>query len=242
MKKGLFVGALVTLLWIPSYAYAKGSATISFEGNNSVNVGDEFKVNMIIDNVNEAEEGVVGFSGFISFDNNLLEIVDAKSANEYFDVTRNKSINKIVGVDYSLAHGINNKTNVYEITFRGINEGNTTITLRDGDLSDKNANLLDVNANGLNVTVNKIEAPVEVVEEVKNDEIIEAKPVYTSVKEEKVQTQERVIEEPTEIKEETIEAKEVKTTKKVVKKTKKNEKNLLKKVSKFFKKIFKKVA
>ncbi len=231
MKKGIFVGALVTLLCIPSYAYAKGTATIEFTGNKTVNVGDEFKVNMVIDNVTDAEGGIVGYAGYIKFDDSVLEIVDSKTANNYFDVYKNDSINKIVGIDMTLNHGITSRTAVYEITFRGINEGNTTVTMTEADLSDRDANEVDANVNGLNVTINAVKPVVE-----------EVKPVYTVVKEENVQTQETVVEETAEIKEETVEQKEVKTTKKVAKKTKKQEKNLLKIVSKFFKKVFKKVA
>ena len=235
MKKGIFVGALVTLLCIPSYAYAKGTGSVRFEGNKNVNVGDEFKVNMVIDNVSEAEGGIVAFGGYISYDKDLLEIVDAKSANEYFDVVRNKNIDKIVGLDYSLAHGVYDRSNVYEITFRSINEGNTTITLRDGELVDKNAEELDVNATGLNVTVTKVLEPVV-------EEKTEVKPVYTVVNEEKVDTQEVVVDNTVEIKENTDVKETVKITKKTAKKTKKAEKNLLKLVSKFIKKLFKKVA
>ena len=231
MKKGIFVGALVTLLCIPSYAYAKGTATVEFTGNKSVNVGDEFKVNMVIDNVTDAEGGIVGYAGYIKFDDSVLEIVDAKTANNYFDVYKNDNINKIVGIDMTLNHGITSRTAVYEITFRGIGEGNTTVTMTGADLSDRDANEVDANVNGLNVTINAVKPVVE-----------EVKPIYTVQKEEKTQTQETVVEETTEIKEETVEQKEVKTTKKVAKKTKKQEKNLLKIVSKFFKKIFKKVA
>lgn len=232
MKKGIFVGALVTLLCVPSYAYAKGTANVRFEGNTNINVNDEFKVNMVIDNVNEAEGGIVGYAGYIKYDNSILEIVDAKSANNYFDIYKNDSINKIVGIDMTLNHGITSKTNVYEITFRGIKEGNTTIYLKNADLSDRDANIIDATVEGLNVNVNAVKP---IVEEVKT----EVKPSYTVNKVEKVETQESVIEETIENKEE---IKEVKTTKKVAKKTKKQEKNLLKLVSKFFKKIFKKVA
>lgn len=231
MKKGIFVGALVTLLCIPSYAYAKGTATVEFTGNRSANVGDEFKVNMVIDNVTDAEGGIVGYAGYIKFDDSVLEIVDAKTANNYFDVYKNDSINKIVGIDMTLNHGITSRTAVYEITFRGINEGNTTVTLTGADLSDRDANEVDANVNGLNVTINAVKPVVE-----------EVKPVYTAVKEEKVQTQETVVEDTADIKEDAVEQKEEKTTEKVAKKSKKEEKNLLKIVSDFIKKIFKKVA
>lgn len=232
MKKGIFIGALVTLLCVPSYAYAKGSANVRFEGNTNINVNDEFKVNMVIDNVSEAEGGIVGYAGYIKYDNSILEIVDAKSANNYFDVYKNDSINKIVGIDMTLNHGITSKTNVYEITFKGIKEGNTTIYLKDADLSDRDANIIDATVEGLNVNVNAIKPAKE---EVKT----EVKPSYTVNKVEKVETQEVVVKETIENKEE---IKEVKTTKKVVKSTKKQEKNLLKLVSRFLKKIFKKVA
>lgn len=232
MKKGIFIGALVTLLCVPSYAYAKGSANVRFEGNTNINVNDEFKVNMVIDNVSEAEGGIVGYAGYIKYDNSILEIVDAKSANNYFDVYKNDSINKIVGIDMTLNHGITSKTNVYEITFKGIKEGNTTIYLKDADLSDRDANIIDATVEGLNVNVNAIKPAKE---EVKT----EVKSSYTVNKVEKEETQEVVVKETIENKEE---IKEVKTTKKVVKSTKKQEKNLLKLVSRFLKKIFKKVA
>ena len=232
MKKGMFIGALVTLLCVPSYAYAKGSANVRFEGNANINVNDEFKVNMVIDNVSEAEGGIVGYAGYIKYDNSILEIVDAKSANNYFDVYKNDSINKIVGIDMTLNHGITSKTNIYEITFKGIKEGNTTIYLKDADLSDKDANIIDATVEGLNINVNAIKPANE---EVKT----EVKPSYTVNKVEKVETQEVVVKETIENKEE---IKEVKTTKKVVKSDKKQEKNLLKLVSRFLKKIFKKVA
>lgn len=232
MKKSIFTGALITLLCIPSYAYAKGSANVRFEGNRNITVGDEFKVNMVIDNISEAEGGVVAFSGYVSYDKDLLEIVDAKSANEYFDVVRNKNIDKIVGLDYSLTNGINNKGTVYEITFRGLNEGNTTITLRDAELCDKKAEFLDVNTNGLNVTINKIE------EEIVNNPDLKAeeKVVNTVKKEEKVETPEEVIEEDIENKEEIVVKETVKKTKKTVKNTAKGNK-----FTNFFKNLFNKI-
>lgn len=235
MKKGIFVGALVTLLCIPSYAYAKGSASVEFTGNRSINVGDEFKVNMIIDNVTDAEGGIVGYAGRINFDSNILEIIDAKTANSYFDVYRNANINKIVGIDMTLEHGITSRTAVYEITFKGINEGNTTITLTGADLSDKNANEIDANVSGLNVAVATVKP---VVLDEKNGE----KNTYTVEKTKNVDTQETVVEVNTDIKEDTAMQKERKTTEKVAKKSKKEEKNLLKIVSEFIKKLFKKVA
>lgn len=235
MKKGIFVGALVTLLCIPSYAYAKGSASIEFTGNREINIGDEFKVNMIIDNVTDAEGGIVGYAGRINFDSNILEIIDAKTANSYFDVYRNANINKIVGIDMTLEHGITSRTAVYEITFKGINEGNTTITLTGADLSDKNANEIDANVSGLNVAVATVKP---VVLDEKNGE----KNTYTVEKTKNVDTQEAVVEVDTDIKEDTAIQKERKTTEKVAKKSKKEEKNLLKIVSEFIKKLFKKVA
>ena len=227
MKKSIFTGALITLLCVPSYAYAKGSANVRFEGNTNVNVNDEFKVNMVIDNVNEAEGGIVGFGGYITYDNSVLELVNAKKANDYFDIFRNNSNNKIAGIDMTLEHGISSRTNVYEITFRGLNEGNTTIYLRSADLSDKDANIIDATVEGLNVSVNTV----------KNEENQVIKPSYTVNRVENNETHESVIEDTVDNKEE---IKVVKTTKKAEKTNKKAEKNLLKIVSNFFKKIFKK--
>ena len=155
MKKALFTGAVVALLCVPSVAYAKGTAGIKFEGTNNVNVGDEFTVNMVIDNVNDTnEEGIVGFGGYITYDKDVLELVETSQGDTY-EVFINRDNNKIIGIDYTMANGIKSRTNAYRLTFRSIGEGNTNITLtfeknKNYKKEDKNINKKKLTTENIN--------------------------------------------------------------------------------------------
>ena len=73
MKNKIFAGTLVGLLFIPMAVNAAGVSTVKFEGQNTVNVGDEFKVNMVLDDIEGTNNGVVAFGGYINYDNSVLE-------------------------------------------------------------------------------------------------------------------------------------------------------------------------
>lgn len=183
MKKKLFTGALVGLMSIPMVVNAAGVSTIKFEGSNTVNVGDEFTVNMVIDNIDGTNNGIVAFGGYINYDKNVLELVNTSQADNKYEVLINRNINKIAALDYTLANGIKERTNVYTMTFKAIGEGNSVVTLTDGEVVDTNSEVdynveaLDVNAK--NVVVEKQETVAyednyvenEVVEETKEDKV-----------------------------------------------------------------------
>lgn len=183
MKKKLFTGALVGLMSIPMVVNAAGVSTIKFEGSNTVNVGDEFTVNMVIDNIDGTNNGIVAFGGYINYDKNVLELVSTSQADNKYEVLINRNINKIAALDYTLANGIKERTNVYTMTFKAIGEGNSVVTLTDGEVVDTNSEVdynveaLDVNAK--NVVVEKQETVAyednyvenEVVEETKEDKV-----------------------------------------------------------------------
>ena len=150
MKKALFTGAVVTLLCVPSVAFAKGTAGVKFEGQSNVNVGDEFTVNMVIDNVNDTEYGVVGLGGYITYDNNVLELINTEQGDSY-EILINRNNNKIIGIDYTMANGIKERTNVYNLTFKAKAAGDSNITLTDGELEDR-YDSIEFTVDGLNVT------------------------------------------------------------------------------------------
>lgn len=245
MKKRIFVGTLVTLLCIPSYAYAKGSASVEFAGNRSVNVGDEFKVNMVLDNISETNGGIVGFGGYITYDKNVLELVNTNQANAGYEVMINENNNKIAALDFTLSKGIESRTTVYTITFKAIGEGNTNVTLTNGELVDKKENL-EMSVRDLNVTSKNVvestsireDIPVEKI--VKNEENTEVKNVNTVKKVEYYDTQEEVIEESIDNNENIVIENTIKNDKKVAKNVKKCKKTS-NKFTKFFKKIFNKI-
>lgn len=231
MKKALFTGAVITLLCIPSVAFAKGTAGVKFEGTNNVNVGDEFTVNMVIDNVNDTEYGVVGLGGYISYDSNVLELVSTSQGNSY-EVLINKNNNKIIGIDYTMENGIKERTDVLKLTFKAKDEGNTNITLSNGELEDRYGSI-EFTVDGLNVTSKEVKiVENNAVNEVKTEEIVENH-----------ETQTRVETTNIEIKEEKVVQKTTKSTKKVAKKAtkkvSKKKKNILEIFKSFFTNIIK---
>ena len=227
MKKALFTGAVITLLCIPSVAFAKGTAGVKFEGTNNVNVGDEFTVNMVIDNVNDTEYGVVGLGGYISYDSNVLELVSTSQGNSY-EVLINKNNNKIIGIDYTMANGIKERTNVYNLTFKAKAAGDSNITLTDGELEDR-YDSIEFTVDGLNVTSKEVKIEENnTVNEVKTEEIVKNHETQTSVE-----------TAPVENKKEITTKKVVKNPKKTAKKAAKKKKNIFEIVKSFFTNIIK---
>ena len=230
MKKALFTGAVVTLLCVPSVAFAKGTAGIKFEGQNNVNVGDEFTVNMVIDNVNDTEYGVVGLGGYITYDTDILELVSTEQGNSY-EVLINRNNNKIIGIDYTMENGVKERTNMFKLTFRAKAAGNSNITLTEGEVEDR-YDSIDFDVNGLYVTSNEeIIAPEEVKIEENNEIYVE--------KEENSETQTRVETAPVENKKNTTTKKVVNKPKKATKKAAKKKKNIFEIVKTFFTNIIK---
>ncbi len=234
MKKALFTGAVVTLLCVPSVAFAKGTAGIKFEGQNNVNVGDEFTVNMVIDSVNDTEYGVVGLGGYITYDTDVLELVNTEQGNSY-EILINRNNNKIIGIDYTMENGIKERTNMFKLTFRAKAAGDSNITLTEGEVEDR-YDSIDFNVNGLYVTSNEAKVEENVAqEEVKIEENNE---IYVE-KEENSETQISV--EPTNVenKKNTTTKKVVKNPKKTAKKAAKKKKNIFEIVKTFFTNIIK---
>ena len=182
MKKKLFAGALVGLMSIPMVVNAAGVSTIKFEGSNTVNVGDEFTVNMVIDNIDGTNNGIVAFGGYINYDKNVLELVSTSQADNKYEVLINRNINKIAALDYTLANGIKERTNVYTMTFKAIGEGNSAITLTDGEVEDSTD---EISFNVLELNVNSKKAVVETTTNTTTVSYEEPKNIENTVEEEK---------------------------------------------------------
>lgn len=239
MKKALFTGAVVALLCVPSVAFAKGTANVKFEGANNINVGDEFTVNMVIDNVSDTEEGIVGLGGYITYDSNVLELVDTYQGDTY-EVLINRNNNKIIGIDYTMANGIKDRTNVFTLKFRSKAAGNANITLTDGELEDRYSSV-DFNVDGLYVTSSE---KIEEIPAVENVEIEENTEIFVEDNT-NYETQEVVETTTIENKEETVVVKTTKKAKKTAKKaakTKKSENGFISFLKNIFGLVFKKTT
>lgn len=153
MKKKLLVGILsLGLIAVPTVVNAQGTATIKFEGNNVITKGNVVKVNMIIDDVKDTNEGIEAFGGYIKYGESVLKLISTKEADNKYPVYINKDNNKIAALDYYLDSSITEKTNVYTMYFRAVGEGNTMITLTNPEVVDKNS-CVESKIEGLNVSV-----------------------------------------------------------------------------------------
>lgn len=138
MKKKIFLTmAVVGALSLTSPVYAIGNATVSFDSNNTINVGDTFTVKMNVSNINDTYDGIVSMGGNLSFDNTKIEYVSSKGIDTPYLFQINEDYNyRIAGLDFTLDNGIKNNLTVYEFTFKALTESNTNITFTNAKLTD----------------------------------------------------------------------------------------------------------
>lgn len=157
MKKKLVIGLIIATLFssTPINVYAIGSASVNFNSNNTVDIGENIKVYMSIENIEDADKGIIGVGGKLIFDNNKLEFIEAKTVNTPYDFWFNPKSNKLAGLDFTFENAINKNTTIYEFTFKALEEGNTTITLDEAELSDTLTKVLNTNVYGKEITITK---------------------------------------------------------------------------------------
>lgn len=138
MKKKIFLTmAVVGALSLTSPVYAIGNATVSFDSDNTINIGDTFTVKMNVSNINDTYDGIVSMGGNLSFDNTKIEYVSSKGIDTPYLFQINEDYNyRIAGLDFTLDNGIKKNLTVYEFTFKALTEGNTNITFTNAKLTD----------------------------------------------------------------------------------------------------------
>lgn len=219
MKKKLVICLIAATLFssTPLNVYAVGSASVNFNSNNTVDIGENIKVYMSIENIEDADKGIIGVGGKLIFDNNKLEFIEAKTVNTPYDFWFNPKSNKLAGLDFTFENAINKNTTIYEFTFKALEEGNTTITLDEAELSDTLTKLLNTNVYGKEITIIK-KAIIEKEE---------VKPIEEKVN----KTEDKKIEK--EVKKETTTKEEI-TNKEKLEKVNNVVHNLLKKLTDLF--------
>ncbi|MCI5967319.1 MAG: cohesin domain-containing protein [Tenericutes bacterium] len=156
MKNKILLGVMTLgLLGSTTSVYAMGNATVSFDSNNTVKVGDTFTVKMNVEDITDTYDGVVSMGGNLSFDNTKIEYISSKGIETPYQFQINEDYNyKIAGLDFTLDNGIKNNLTVYEFTFKALEEGNTTITLTNAKLTDSkeyiNTNVVSKEINIIN--------------------------------------------------------------------------------------------
>lgn len=204
MKNKILLGVMTLgLLGSTTSVYAMGNATVSFDSNNTVKVGDTFTVKMNVEDITDTYDGVVSMGGNLSFDNTKIEYISSKGIETPYQFQINEDYNyKIAGLDFTLDNGIKNNLTVYEFTFKALEEGNTTITLTNAKLTDSkeyiNTNVVSKEINIINKKEEK-QAPANIKPVVKNE-------LENTKVENKIETETKVEVETnkTETKEETV--------------------------------------
>lgn len=204
MKNKILLGVMTLgLLGSTTSVYAMGNATVSFDSNNIVKVGDTFTVKMNVEDITDTYDGVVSMGGNLSFDNTKIEYISSKGIETPYQFQINEDYNyKIAGLDFTLDNGIKNNLTVYEFTFKALEEGNTTITLTNAKLTDSkeyiNTNVVSKEINIINKKEEK-QAPANIKPVVKTE-------LENTKVENKIETETKVEVETnkTETKEETV--------------------------------------
>lgn len=204
MKNKILLGVMTLgLLGSTTSVYAMGNATVSFDSNNTVKVGDTFTVKMNVEDITDTYDGVVSIGGNLSFDNTKIEYISSKGIETPYQFQINEDYNyKIAGLDFTLDNGIKNNLTVYEFTFKALEEGNTTITLTNAKLTDSkeyiNTNVVSKEINIINKKEEK-QTPANIKPVVKTE-------LENTKVENKIETETKVEVETnkTETKEETV--------------------------------------
>lgn len=204
MKNKILLGVMTLgLLGSTTSVYAMGNATVSFDSNNTVKVGDTFTVKMNVEDITDTYDGVVSMGGNLSFDNTKIEYISSKGIETPYQFQINEDYNyKIAGLDFTLDNGIKNNLTVYEFTFKALEEGNTTITLTNAKLTDSkeyiNTNVVSKEINIINKKEEK-QTPANIKPVVKTE-------LENTKVENKIETETKVEVETnkTETKEETV--------------------------------------
>ncbi|MBO5475264.1 MAG: hypothetical protein J5982_02015 [Bacilli bacterium] len=152
MKKKLFLGLFgMTLCLLPNNVLAL-NASVNVSGSDTVNVGENFKISVSINDVMGTNDGIESFSGQVSYDRELLEYIGVETNNSNYDFLVNEDNLKLAALDYTMARGIKEDTIIYTFTFRAKSTGNTSISIDNLKVTDSKS-YLDVNVNSLNFSI-----------------------------------------------------------------------------------------
>lgn len=152
MKKKLFLGLFgMTLCLLPNNVLAL-NASVNVSGSDTVNVGENFKISVSINDVMGTNDGIESFSGQVSYDRELLEYIGVETNNSNYDFLVNEDNLKLAALDYTMARGIKEDTIIYTFTFRAKSTGNTSISIDNLKVTDSKS-YLDANVNSLNFSI-----------------------------------------------------------------------------------------
>lgn len=246
MKKNMVLGTIILgsiCFALPAKINALGTANVQFDVQDNISVGETFTVEMYVDEINDTYDGIVSFSGNLSFDKEKVEYISATEVETPYKFYINEDNNYIIaGLDFTLDNGIYTKTLVYRFNFKALQPGDTIVTLENAVLTDSDS-YIDTTVVNKNIIIKQNEQSIEknIIKEEKKQEL-----KYNSISKEKTEnkndiTKEEIVEEKNISKEEIVEENQLvveEQSKPIeqVETSNKNEKNsIIKHIQEFFK-------
>lgn len=174
-KKFILTTVLIsTLLNTNLKVKAIGNSKITLSGENETTVGETYTITLNVSDINNTYDGIVSMGGNLIFDTTKLEYISSKQLNTPYQFQTNKISDgnyKFAGLDMTLDNGIYNNTNIYEFTFKVINEGNTEIKLENIKLTDSQS-YIETSITNKNIIINKKQEKIEDIKTTNDKPII----------------------------------------------------------------------
>ena len=150
VKKGLNILLIISLIltlfnYTPVYA---ANATVGFDSDSTVKVGDEITVTLYLSNIttSSADDGINTIGGNLSFDSEYLEYVSGAGIYSGYTSNTNPDANYKFG-GFGNPIRSSGKTNIFEFVFRAKKAGTTMVSIESNSnykVTDKNGKITPI--------------------------------------------------------------------------------------------------
>lgn len=150
LLKSLIV-LLISLFIEMEFVYAEElKAIMSYSGNNTAIVGEEFNLKVIVDN--KTTEPIVGLNGIVIYNKEYLELISMTGMENPYTVSVNPKNAKFIGLSFELK-GITKNATILNLKFKTLKAGTTTLDLDDIDLANRKAKNIPVIVKSQEITI-----------------------------------------------------------------------------------------
>ncbi len=147
----LIVAMLFTQLPV---VQAAGSATVNLNGSSTATTGSNIELTVALANVTGAVDGVAGFQANVAYDAEYLEFVSYTGLTK-FSVDYDDSVKMIAGVALTRPTRVTDSSfNLIKLVFKTKKKGNTTVTIKDTEVSAGNNDILSTGNASKSITIN----------------------------------------------------------------------------------------
>lgn len=146
----LIVAMLFTQLPV---VQAAGSATVNLNGSSTATTGSNIELTVALANVTGAVDGVAGFQANVAYDAEYLEFVSYTGLTK-FSVDYDDSVKMIAGVALTKPTRVTDSSfNLIKLVFKTKKKGNTTVTIKDTEVSAGNNDILSTGNASKSITI-----------------------------------------------------------------------------------------